>query len=132
MGYYKSLMGFLCFSLIFGYLTKENCYVEKMNIVKNARQTAKTYGYNVENLTYISDKELAGKSAWGSKYRYNTLNQWNGLYTSYDESYDALYVFVLSRTKVNTNANSIDNGYFRIVAKFLDIKYFVFNYFGPN
>lgn len=59
------------------------------------------------------------------------MNQWNGLHTSYDASYDALYVFVLSRTKVNTNANSIDNGYFRIVAKFLDIKYFV-SYLSRN
>ena len=58
----------------------------------------------------------------GSKYYYNTLYLWVGIYSYTIPSENVKFYYILTHNKLNTNSASLHGGYYRIVSKFLKIK----------
>ena len=91
------------------------------NSPKYSLTTAKDLGFNIKNLTYVKDKYESQVTATGDIYLYNTLELWSAIYSSYNETNDTKYYYVLVNARMYTNSDKLQNGYYRIVSKDLEI-----------
>lgn len=99
-------------------------YSRNRAYIKRSSGTASVYGfYQIgDNLKYEGDYTLPDVIGSGSKYRYNTLSLWVGIYSYTIPSENVKFYFVLTYNKLNTNSDSLQNGYYRIVSKFLKVE----------
>lgn len=103
-----------------------NCNLKKSNDTEKqgfdkSQSTASALGFNVDGLTYEYDCTYDSVSSWGDVYRYNTLSLWAGVYSFCPDDSNSKFFFLLTHNKLNTNPDSINNGYFRMVSRELQV-----------
>lgn len=117
----RNLLSLVC---IFNVATLYFNVAPKQTIIKKkySNETAYIYDYSISShLEYICDYEEDTKEVSGSKYLYNRLNLWTGYYKYLSKDTDTLYIWILTHCKMTTNSDSLQNGYFRIVSKSLEM-----------
>ena len=73
-------------------------------------------GYDTGNFVVLWNKPLQLTNDL-----YNRLNLWTGYYKYLSKDTDTLYIWILTHCKMTTNSDSLQNGYFRIVSKSLEM-----------
>lgn len=81
--------------------------------------TASAKGFNTKGLSYVNDISETTRELSGEKLKYGNIDAWTAIYKQ--QVGTSMFYYVLIETKISSNINSLNNGYYRMVNDYMEV-----------
>ncbi|MCM1130892.1 MAG: hypothetical protein NC325_04260 [Anaeroplasma bactoclasticum] len=76
--------------------------------------------FDIIDLEYVVAEDENAKKISGTTWEYGNIDMWSAIYKK--KRSRSMFYFVLVKTKVSSNINSLKNGYYRMVNDYMELK----------